>query len=41
MPYNLDTLLKNHDLLIPCCIKYYNLTENTKKVARTVTGQSK
>jgi hypothetical protein len=26
MPYSLDKLLENHDLLIPCCIKYYNLT---------------
>ena len=26
MPYNLDKLLENYDLLIPRCIKYYNLT---------------
>jgi len=26
MPYDLNELLENHDLLIPCCIKYDNLT---------------
>jgi len=26
MPYNLDQLLENYDLLVPCCIKYDNLT---------------
>ena len=26
MPYNLDKLLENHDLYVPSCIKYYNLT---------------
>jgi len=26
MSYNLNELLENHDLVIPCCIKYYNLT---------------
>ena len=26
MPYNLNKLLENHDLLIPCCLKYDNLT---------------
>jgi len=26
MPYDLNELLENHDLLIPCCLKYDNLT---------------